>query len=147
MQKKSFHLLGAIRQRRQSGAHFVPPQKNLTEWSFGDTEADRAELVLQTDVRVNISGERFLSQAHFQSQPPLRPPRDSEYEPGASKRSDLSMAPRCSNVGEAKPHNVRDCVSLYLYVCENPLVGNHFFATLLFDLTASKCYLMCKSRL
>lgn len=54
----------------------TPP--NLTEWSFRDTEGDRAEPVLQTDVRVNSSGKRFLSQAHFPSQPPLLPPPETE---------------------------------------------------------------------
>ena len=41
----------------------IPPV--LTEWSFGDTEGDRAELVLQTDVRVNSSGERFFPSPLF----------------------------------------------------------------------------------
>ena len=57
------------------GARVAEPSPStppiLTEWSFRDTEGDRAELVLQTDVRVNSSGKRFLSQAHFPSLPPL----------------------------------------------------------------------------
>lgn len=57
------------------GAQIVEPSSSipplLTDWSFRDTEGNRAELVLQTDVRVNSSEERFLSEAHFPTLPPL----------------------------------------------------------------------------
>lgn len=84
------------------GAQVVEPSPSippiLSEWSFGDTERDRAELVLQTDVRVNSSGERFLSQTHFPSQPP-RLHKDAKYEPGDSKRPNSATTMWCSNVG------------------------------------------------
>lgn len=65
---EEFHSVRSERAKWWSRAHPLP-QFSLS--GVSDTEGDRAELVLQTDVRVNSSGKRFPSQAHFHSQPPL----------------------------------------------------------------------------
>lgn len=112
------HFIHSVRSGSASSrarAHLFPPV--LTEWSFTDTEGDRAELVLQTDVRVNSSGERFLSRAHSPSQPPLRSAVMHEYEPGASKWPNPATTLWYSNISQAKPQNVCVCVWC-LYLCE-----------------------------
>lgn len=78
----------------------IPPLPS--DWSFRHTEGNRAELVLQTDVRVNSSGERFRREARFSA--------DAQYEPGASKWPRPATTPWCRSVDHAQQQTLCVCL-------------------------------------
>lgn len=89
-----------------------PPM--LSELSLGSTGRDRAERLLQTDVRVNSSGKRLVSRALFSL--PVATSQRVKYRPGALKWTSPASTSCRPSSGQPDPDrgsvSVRSSLSL-----------------------------------